>query len=154
MKLYFQNKTKLKFKPEIFKNLAASVFKKLHISDKIELGLILTDNREIKKLNQKYRGINKPTDVLSFPIDTAKKETDEYLILGDIVISTEMAEKENEKIAELFKHGLLHLLGFDHEKNKKEWQEAELKIDNCPDAPPKARMRDPDIRQGRIVGNN
>lgn len=128
MKLYFENKTKHKIKPEIFKNIAASVFKKLKISSKIELGLTLTDNREIKKLNQKYRGVNKPTDVLSFPIDTAKKKTDEYLILGDIIISAEMAEKENEKIEELFKHGLLHLLGFDHEKDKEGWGRAELKI--------------------------
>lgn len=130
MKLYFKNKTKFKFKPEIFKNIAASAFKKLKISSKIELGLTLTNNREIKKLNQKYRRINEPTDVLSFPIDPAKKRSAEYLILGDIVISAEMAAKENEKIEELFKHGLLHLLGFDHEKKKKEWQEAALKIVN------------------------
>ncbi len=125
MKLYFKNKTKLKFKPKIFRNIAASAFKKLKISSKIELGLTLIDNREIQKLNQEYRSINEPTNVLSFPIDTAHKKTHEYLILGDIVISAEMAAKENEKIAELFKHGLLHLLSFDHEKNKKEWRRAE-----------------------------
>ena len=124
MKFYFKNKTKHKFKPEVFKKTAISVFKKLRFSDKIELGLILTNNREIKKLNQKYRGLNQPTDVLSFPIDTAKKKTDEDIILGDIVISTEMAEKENAEIEELFKHGLLQLLGFDHKKKKKEWQGA------------------------------
>lgn len=130
MKLYFKDKAN-RFKPQLFRDTAKSIFKKLHISDKIELGLTLTSNRKIKKLNQKYRGVNEPTDVLSFPIDTAKKKTDEDIILGDIVISTEMMEKQNqEEIKKLFQHGLLHLLGFDHEKSKKEWQEAELLINN------------------------
>jgi probable rRNA maturation factor len=145
---YFQNKTKYKFKPELFKKTAALVFKKLKFTDKIELGLKITNNDEIKKLNQKYLKINLATDVLSFSIDLPDKKTKrEKLMLGDIVISVDKAKeysrkaclersRENKKtvkaeLIQLFKHGLLHLLGYDHEKNKKEWQGMKLKIDNC-----------------------
>lgn len=137
MKFYFEDKTK-NFRASDFKRIAKLVFKKLKITDKIELGLKITDNHEIKKLNFKYRQINEPTDVLSFPIDfpdhQAKKEK---LMLGDIVISLDKAKKYSledkktikEEMDELFKHGLLHLFGYDHEKNKIEWQKASLKIE-------------------------
>lgn len=121
MKFYFKDKTN-KFKPSDFEPIARYVFKKLEIADKIELGLKITDNQEIKKLNQKYRGVNQATDVLSFPIDLPDKKTKKNLMLGDIVISQQFALKHHERMTELFKHGLLHLLGYDHEKNNKEWQ--------------------------------
>lgn len=124
MKFYFENKTRPKIKPELFRKIAEDVFKKLKINAKIELGLKITDNDEIKKLNLKYRGINQPTDVLSFPIDLPdKRRKKEDLVLGDIVISQQFAQAHHEKLTDLFKHGLLHLLGFDHEKNPKEWDE-------------------------------
>jgi probable rRNA maturation factor len=130
MKFYFEDKTK-KFKASSFKHIAASVFKKLRINDKIEIGLKITDNREVRKLNQKYRAVDETTDVLSFPIDTLdKKEKNEPQILGDIVISQQFAREHHEKMTKLFKHGLLHLLGFDHKKNKLRWQKAEAKIKN------------------------
>jgi len=153
MKLYFRDKLNL-FKPQLFEDAAISAFKKLQINGKIEIGLIITDNIEIRKLNNKYRHIDKETDVLSFPVDKPDKK-EQYTMLGDIVISYQMAQqyaqktcleqgretclersRENKEdikkeLVMLFKHGLLHLLGYDHEKNKKEWQEAELKIVNC-----------------------
>lgn len=137
MKFYFQNKTNYKIKPEIFERIAHLVFNKLRLSDKIEIGLKLTDNLEIKKLNSTYRGINEPTDVLSFPIDTLlTKPNSEYLMLGDVVISVEMAKKYSQgdkkgirkELTQLFRHGLLHLLGYDHEKNPDEWQKIKNKI--------------------------
>lgn len=129
MKFYFENKTRPKIKPELFRKIAEDVFKKLRINDKVEIGLRITDDDEIKKLNFKYRGINRPTDVLSFPIELPnKKSGNGDLLLGDIVISKQFAAKHHERLTDLFKHGLLHLLGFDHEKNKKEWDEIEEKI--------------------------
>lgn len=85
--------------------------------DDRELSVVLTGNAEIRELNREYRGIDKPTDVLSFPMD------DPYL-LGDIVISTEKAASQaeefgvafDEEMARLFIHGLLHLAGYDHVK--------------------------------------
>lgn len=137
MKLFFKDKTK-RFKSSDFESLAKRVFKKLKVNDKLlEVGLIIVDNKRIKALNKKYRGIDETTDVLSFPIDLPNRNQDnENLMLGDIIISLDKAKKYSLKdkktikkeVDELFKHGLLHLLGYDHKKNKKEWQKAELKI--------------------------
>lgn len=98
-----------------------------------EVSVTITDNDEIKDINNEHRGINKPTDVLSFPmtnissgkydIEELKYDMDEgVLLLGDIVISFEKAiEQANEyghsvhrEIAFLTAHGMMHLLGYDH----------------------------------------
>ena len=81
--------------------------------------LIITDNETIRELNARYRDKDKPTDVLSFPIEQAIPG----MPLGSIVISeayvTEKAEefghKPSDELALLFIHGLLHLMGYDHE---------------------------------------
>ena len=84
---------------------------------KIELSILLTDNKNMKKLNSKFRGKNKPTDVLSFPTD--KKD-----YIGDIAISFEHVNKKsnlsnfNYELDRLWIHGYLHLIGYDHKKNK------------------------------------
>ncbi|MCC6502331.1 MAG: rRNA maturation RNase YbeY [Deltaproteobacteria bacterium] len=82
-----------------------------------ELSVLLTGNPEIRELNREYRGKDKPTDVLSFPMG------DDYL-LGDIVISTEKAASQaeefgvsfDEEMGRLLVHGILHLAGYDHVK--------------------------------------
>jgi len=84
-----------------------------------DIELILTDDKEIQKLNKKFRNKDKPTDVLSFPLAQV-----EFMPLGSIVISIDTAKKGAKKynhsiedeIKLLFIHGLLHLLGYDHEK--------------------------------------
>jgi len=99
--------------------------------------LIVTDNKSIQKLNREYRSKNKATDVLSFPIDATFED---MLIpgmpLGSIVISIDLVKKrsvelghttENE-LSLLFIHGLLHLLGFDHEVDNGEMREKEKEI--------------------------
>lgn len=95
-----------------------------------EISLTFTDNAGIREINREYRGIDKPTDVLSFPmldfgedeID-AEFETDEGLVmLGDIVISVERARAQaaelghslRRELAFLAAHSMLHLLGWDH----------------------------------------
>ncbi len=80
-----------------------------------ELSVLLTGNQEIRELNREYRGKDKPTDVLSFPME------DPYM-LGDIVISVEKAASQaaefgctlDEEAGRLVVHGVLHLLGYDH----------------------------------------
>lgn len=85
-----------------------------------DVSLLLTDDEEIAVLNQQFRGKPKPTDVLSFPIqdiDTGHR------ILGDIVISLETAQVQasestltfRDEVLQLLIHGLLHLLGYEHE---------------------------------------
>jgi probable rRNA maturation factor len=89
-----------------------------------EVSLSFVDDETIRELNLQYRGIDRPTDVLSFPI------RDELFpdLLGDIVISLPTARRQSEEyghslereIGFLFTHGFLHLLGYDHEDETNE----------------------------------
>ena len=95
----------------------------------IEVSVTFTDNEGIRELNRKFRNIDRPTDVLSFPLFdyTGKSEeppVDEFVgMLGDIVISLEQAKKQAEEFGHSFEreaafltvHSMLHLLGYDHE---------------------------------------
>ena len=83
---------------------------------------------EIKVLNSAHRGIDKPTDVLSFPQIEIKNVKNRHL--GDIVISLDIVEKKGEEITDVVRHGILHLLGFDHETNESDWDLSAKKI-NC-----------------------
>ncbi len=92
--------------------------------DKVELSILLTDNDTIRFLKNKYFGIDEPTDVLAFPMeDDLTASGKRFKILGDIVISVptalEMANLYGVTldfvIALLLTHGILHLLGYDHE---------------------------------------
>ncbi len=104
---------------------AADVVGKIYGAENTELSVTLTDDEKIHALNKKYRGIDRPTDVLSF----AFRESDEPEIiggetemLGDIVISVERADSQAKDFGHSFLreiiflevHGLLHLLGYDH----------------------------------------
>lgn len=93
----------------------------------IEIKFVSED--EIQVLNKTYRNLDKPTDILSFPQSPAPGK---YQILGTLVISDHSVIRKNESIEEVVKHGLLHLMGFDHDDPKKErdWEEAALII-NC-----------------------
>ena len=91
-----------------------------------ELSLALVENREIARLNKRYRHKPKPTDVLSFPTDGASEGRTR--LLGDVVISVDKAAEQaeaggwtlNQEIDRLLIHGILHLLGYDHERSRKE----------------------------------
>ena len=91
--------------------------------------LLLSDTKDIKKLNKKFRQKNKSTDVLSFPfynkkdlVKVLKKEKEIYL--GDIIININKIKYKKDKnkfkykFNKLWIHGLLHLFGYDHKKNK------------------------------------
>ena len=91
-----------------------------------ELSLALVNNREIRKLNAKYRQKDYPTDVLSFP--AANELPIGVRLLGDVVISVEKAAEQakqrgrtlNEEMVTLLIHGIVHLLGYDHERSPKD----------------------------------
>ena len=103
---------------------------------KTYVSVFLTNNEEIKKINSKYRKINKPTNVLSFPQNEKRmiSNLENYLVLGDIVISLEkiLLEANDQKknffdhLLHMIVHSALHLYGFDH-SNKKESIEMEAK---------------------------
>src|SRR5262245_1853470 len=91
-----------------------------------ELCLVLIGNAEIRKLNAKVRKKDYPTDVLSFPAGDRLPEGEP--ILGDVVISVEKAKAQsrerrrtlNEEMVTLLIHGIVHLLGYDHERSSKD----------------------------------
>ncbi len=88
-----------------------------------ECGLLLVNDRIMARLNERYRGIAGSTDVLSFPMREGPFELLSPGVLGDVVISAETAERQAnaagrpllEEAAALLIHGILHLLGYDHQ---------------------------------------
>ena len=95
------------------------------LNKKVTLSLLLSNNKNIKKLNKNFRNKNKSTDILSFP-SSKKIKISKNVYLGDIIISYNYLDKPKsqdlklfkEKIIKIFIHGFLHLLGFNHIKNK------------------------------------
>ena len=101
-----------------------------HLSDQ-EVELLFVDDVRIQELNLEHRGKNKATDVLSFPLEPTP-----YAPLGTIVISVDTAKRIaeelghtiNHEIALLFIHGMLHLLGMDHEVDTGEMRDKEAQL--------------------------
>lgn len=93
-----------------------------------EVELVLTDAQSMQGLNLQHRGLDKTTDVLSFPIDDFP-----YAPLGSIVINYELADEKakelghsvEEEVTLLFIHGFLHLLGYDHEIDEGQMRQEE-----------------------------
>ena len=117
---------KLKKKEIFFKKICSFFPKKYQFPNKkINLTLLLSNNKGIRKLNKEFRNKNKSTDILSFPFNKKIKISKETYI-GDIIISFNFMDKPKsqnlkifkEKVVKTFIHGYLHLLGFDHIKNK------------------------------------
>ncbi|MDR2568463.1 MAG: rRNA maturation RNase YbeY [Mycoplasmataceae bacterium] len=119
----------LKKYPEIknsFNKIAKTICSKLKITKPYYFDVTFVDDKKMKQINKEYRGVNKPTDVISFAFLDNKQIT--TLLLGEIYIdyeySLEYANENNLKIDYefklLFAHGLLHLLGFDHANKKDE----------------------------------
>ena len=91
-----------------------------------ELSVLLTDDKKIRELNKKYRGQDRATDVLSFSQNEGEENEPDYHLMGDVVISTVTAKRQasqhgfslEEEIVLLLIHGILHLLGFNHERSE------------------------------------
>ncbi len=98
--------------------------------DNLEFNVIIVDNEKIHEINKTYRGVDRPTDVISFALEDFKDITYEnnYRVLGDIYISIdkvkeqakEYGHSEKRELAFLAVHGLLHLLGYDHMEKEDE----------------------------------
>lgn len=119
---------------EHYLDLMAFTLKRLDIKCDPIVSVSFVDNKYIHKINKKYRGIDRPTDVISFAFVDAEGNYDKILsspgvvVLGDIYISIDKAKEQAEEyghslhreLSFLFIHGLLHLLGFDHMKEEDE----------------------------------
>ena len=117
---------RLKNKDIFFKKICKAFPKKYKFLNKnVTFTLLLSNNKNIKKLNKFFRKKNKSTDILSFPLDK-KIKISKNTYLGDIIISYNYLDKPRsqdlksfkEKVTKILIHGFLHLLGFDHKKNK------------------------------------
>lgn len=103
-------------------------FRKIPRPDGLEITLILTDDAEIQTLNRRFRQIDRPTDILSFPLYEADEPLPTHGSLGDLVLSVDALRRQAQRYGHsrkrefcfLFAHGLLHLLGYDHERSKAE----------------------------------
>lgn len=132
-----QWKKKIKKNKFFFNKIVKFFPKKYHLNKKIFLSLLLSNNKNIKRLNNKFRGKNKPTDILSFPLKT---KIDGKFYLGDIIISYQFMNTPRisddlifkKKVIKMFIHGFLHLIGYDHKTNNdyKKMYDQEVKIFN------------------------
>lgn len=115
----------------IDKKLSTGIAKKVLKGENREIeniSLVFVGKKEMQEFNKKYRGKNKPTDVLSFNLNDKE-------CLGEIVICPQVVKENGEKfgisfekeIAKVLIHGVLHLLGYDHEKSEKEAEIMETK---------------------------
>ena len=123
-----QRKTKIDIKAwETFAARAAEAVGKSNSSATVAF----VSDKTIRQLNRQFRGVDKATDVLSFPAGDSDKSN-----LGDVAISVETAARQakengltfNEEVAQLILHGLLHLCGYDHETDNGEMNRLELRL--------------------------
>ncbi|NPA11334.1 MAG: rRNA maturation RNase YbeY [Epsilonproteobacteria bacterium] len=120
----FENRTNYEFDIKELEKIYSDLTKK-------DIELIFVNDDKIKELNKLYRNIDKPTDVLSFPLEDTP-----YSPLGSIIISIQRAKEVAENLGHsledevklLFIHGLLHLLGYDHETDKGEMRQKEEEL--------------------------
>jgi probable rRNA maturation factor len=105
------------------------IMEALHVKNEVELSLV--NSKQIHQINKEYRGIDKPTDVLSFPVEPFP-----HAPLGTIIINVDALVQESQKhnhtkeaeACLLFLHGLLHLLGYDHEKDSGQMRTKEEEV--------------------------
>jgi len=118
------NRTTLNIDISVLQSIANSLSNK-------DIELIITNEKEMQSINKTHRNIDKSTDVLSFPYENMPMSP-----LGSIVVSSLHVEKlakelnhtTDDEITLLFIHGLLHLLGYDHEVDNGEMREKELQL--------------------------
>ena len=127
------NQKKVVTTPPLRRLIKAAVNAALDFEDftaDCEVSVTLTDNEKIHRLNREYRNVDRPTDVLSFPLCDWEDEGQAFgpMALGDIVLSLEKAKEQAEayghsyerEVAFLTVHSMLHLLGYDHETSEED----------------------------------
>ena len=111
---------------EILRRMRAMI--RLLQLEKAELSVVLTDDKRVHQLNKIYRGKDRPTDVLAFAMHEGEFGELAGHVLGDVIVSVPTARKQAaergtpvlEEVTMLLAHGLLHLLGWDHDTDAKD----------------------------------
>lgn len=126
MNIIIENSTNENINNDLIKAVISAALEYENIKNDCEVSVTIADNEIIRQLNKKYRNIDRPTDVLSFPLIDFRREKlpppDKILYLGDIVISIEKAREQaveyghslQRELGFLTAHSMLHLLGYDH----------------------------------------
>jgi probable rRNA maturation factor len=123
MKLQIENsQSKIKIDKRMIRSTVLKILKNLDCADK-EISLSFVDDEKIKQLNKQYLGKDKATNVLSFSLLEGEYGNINPQILGDIIVSVETAQRDSlygkltidQEIDFLIIHGILHLLGYNHE---------------------------------------
>ena len=125
------NQTDLNIPQELILKIAAS------LTDK-DIDLLVVNNTQMQEINNEHRDINKATDVLSFPFEnTPMAPLGSLVISADLVkdLSKELKHAVEDEFCLLFIHGLLHLLGFDHECDEGQMREKEKEVIQAFDLP-------------------
>ncbi|MDI6821460.1 MAG: rRNA maturation RNase YbeY [Actinomycetota bacterium] len=127
MEILVSNQSEVPVNLGLLRDLARYTLLCEGVEPPVELSVALVDQTAIRNLNLKYRGIDEPTDVLSFPLLEETPKTSFPKFLGDVVICPQIAEHQAKKYGQsiveelclLLVHGILHLLRYDHEERKK-----------------------------------
>jgi probable rRNA maturation factor len=134
LKIWYQNDTPLQLRgyQKRFLSFGKALLENEHREGNYEVSITITDDETIRKYNDQYRGINRPTDVISFAFDDIEDVIDYDDVvphqLGDIIISHPTAKLQakqyghrlERELCFLFVHGFLHLLGYDHQNKEDE----------------------------------
>ena len=127
MKIQIENRQSLyKIDKRKIRGTVSGIFKILNCTNK-EISIVLTDDETIKSLNHQYLGRNKPTNVISFSMQEGEYGNINPKIMGDVIISLETAQRDaakghltfQQEIDFLLIHGILHLLGYNHENTSR-----------------------------------
>jgi probable rRNA maturation factor len=128
IKIDIINKTPLKLDEEGIKSLCQKVYQARYKDFEVYLEVMAVSIDEITKLNQLHLQRSGPTDVISFP--NVNPENDRNISLGSIVFAPEYLKHYDECEEFVVEHGLLHLMGFDHEQNQNEWDQELKELQN------------------------
>ena len=133
--ILIDKKFKKYIKSSWLKNIVLQMLNAENVGAKSEIGLVIADNKKIQELNLKYLEEDRPTDVLSFPMNEQLSNSPDFvnvpdgkLHLGEVIISYPQAVRQaaehnhstEKEIAILVIHGILHLLGYDHDIPERE----------------------------------
>ena len=126
MGVLFENNTNEEINYKLIEKVISEALRYEGVNDNTEVSVTIVDNEEIRKINNKFRNIDRATDVLSFPLIDFDNESlpddGSKIYLGDIIISIERAKEQakeyghsiDREIGFLTAHSMLHLLGYDH----------------------------------------
>ncbi|MEA2103429.1 MAG: rRNA maturation RNase YbeY [Candidatus Cloacimonadota bacterium] len=118
--------TKINLDVNKLENIITFIFETENASANDQLNVVIADNKFLQDLNKRFRNIDRPTDVLSFSLED-EKPSDSNSVLGDVYISSEKAVSQATEygvplqieIERLMIHGILHLLGYEHDESRK-----------------------------------